>query len=160
MCIALQVEDGGFVEQENATTISGTPSDQEKDRIRASARKLALPLALSMIPYGPFSSTEEGWEWTAHRWGLPLRKLCDAMPGPQIALVKELRRRTRPNWRRTYLPRIEETAQIVCDAPSDRSMRQVIETLVCPSTHVERTTAYEDLAAARELGLLPERRTP
>ncbi|MEV7374498.1 hypothetical protein AB0O51_26905 [Streptomyces sp. NPDC090301] len=161
MCVALEVDRGGFVEQVNATTIGGVPSDQEKDWIRAAARKLALPLALSMIPYGPFQATEEGWEWIADGWGPPrIRRLCDAMPDPQIALVKELRRRTGPRWWGTYLPRIEKTAQIIWDAPADLSTRQVIETLVCPGMHVGRTTAYEDLAAARELGLLPGRRVP
>jgi hypothetical protein len=159
MCVALEVDRGGFVEQENASTIGGVASDQEKDRIRASARKLALPLALSAISFGPFRSTKEGWEWIDEGWGPPLvRRLCDVMADPQIVLVKELRRRTGPRWWGTYLPRIEKTAQIIWDAPADISTRRVIETLVCPSTHVGRTTAYEGLAAARELGLLPDRR--
>jgi hypothetical protein len=159
MCVALEVDCGGFVEQVNATTVGGVPSDQEKDRIRAAARKLALPLALAMIPYGLFQATEEGWEWIAGGWEPPrIRRLCDAMPDPQIALVKELRRRTGPRWWSTYLPRIEKTAQVVRDAPAELSTRQVIKTLVCPTTHVGRTAAYEDLAAARELGLMPEHR--
>ncbi|MFJ6438597.1 hypothetical protein [Streptomyces sp. NPDC091416] len=33
MCVALEVDRGGFVEQENATTVGGVSSDQEKDRI-------------------------------------------------------------------------------------------------------------------------------
>ncbi|MFE5974354.1 hypothetical protein ACFQ64_19600 [Streptomyces sp. NPDC056460] len=161
MCVALKVDRGGFVEQENATTVGGVSSDQEKDRIRSSARKIALPIALSMIPYGLFRSTDEGWAWRDDGPGPPLvRKLCDDMPEPQIALVKELRRRTGPRWWKTYLPRIEATAQIIRDAPADLSTRQVIDTVVCPGMHVGRTTAYEDLATARELGLLPERCVP
>ncbi|MFD0425310.1 hypothetical protein [Streptomyces parvus] len=161
MCVALEADRGEFVEQENATTVGGVSSDQEKDRIRASARKLALPLALSVIPYGPFRSTKEGWERIDEGWGPPLvGRLCDVVPDPQIALVRELRRRTGPRWWGTYLPRIEKTAQIIWDAPADLSTRQVIETLVCPGMHVGRTTAHEDLAAARELGLPPERRVP
>ncbi|MEU8629579.1 hypothetical protein [Streptomyces sp. NPDC048669] len=105
MCVALEVDRGGFVEQENATTVGGVSSDQEKDRIRSSARKIALPIALSMIPYGLFRSTEEGWAWRDDGWGPPLvRKPRDVMPDPQVALVKELRRRTGPRWWKTYCP--------------------------------------------------------
>ncbi len=81
MCVALEADRGEFVKQENATTVGGVSSDQEKDRIRASARKLALPLALSAIPYGPFRSTKEGWERIDDGWGPPLvGRLCDVMP--------------------------------------------------------------------------------
>jgi hypothetical protein len=159
MCIALTIDRGGFVEQENATTVGGAPSDPEKDVIRASARKLALPLALAGMPYGPVRGTSSGWEWAAAGWSPPpIRRLSDAMPGEYLALVKELRRRTGPKWWSVYLPRIETTAQIVWDAPGVLPMRQIIEDLVCPGTHVGRTKAYEDLDAARELGLLPASR--
>jgi hypothetical protein len=30
MCVALEVDRGGFVEQENATTVGGVPSDQRR----------------------------------------------------------------------------------------------------------------------------------
>ncbi|MEV6758451.1 hypothetical protein [Streptomyces sp. NPDC051214] len=159
MCIALEIDRGGFIEPENTTTVSGAASDGEKDLIRSGARRLAVPLALAGMPYGPVRRTESGWQWAAAQWAPPpIGRLSDAMPGAQLTLVKELRRRTGAKWWSIYLPRIEATAQIVWDAPDNMSIRQVIKDRVCPGTRVERATAYQDLRTARELGLLPTTR--
>ncbi|MEV7417704.1 hypothetical protein [Streptomyces sp. NPDC089919] len=159
MCIALQVDQGGFIEQENGTTVHGVSSDQQKDQVRAAARKLALPLALAMIPFGAARETETGWEWVAAAWSPPAaRKVGEHLAGAQLLLLKELRRRTGAKWWDIYLPRIEETAFIVACAPSEKSTRAVIVEDVCPRTCVSRTQAYLDLHAARELGLIPPAR--
>lgn len=158
MCIALEVDCGGFIEQENAITIHGVASDRERDQVRVAARKLALPLALAAVPFGPVQETEEGWEWVAMGWSPPAVHKVGDLPSPQQALLKELRRRTGPKWWGIYLPRIEQTAFIVACASPEKSTRRVIVEDVCPQTYVNRTQAYQDLHAARELGLIPPER--
>ncbi|MFI1213867.1 hypothetical protein ACH4UV_40635 [Streptomyces sp. NPDC020802] len=156
MCIAVTVDRGGFAEPDNAISVTGMSSGAEKDRVRASARKLALPLALATMPLRTFRQTPRGWEWVATGWSPPaITKLADWANRDQLALLEELRRRTAPKWWSIYLPRIEKTAAIVWDAPAGWSTRRVIATLVCPATCVGRTQAYADLKTARELGLLP-----
>ncbi|MEU9615163.1 hypothetical protein AB0D56_26990 [Streptomyces sp. NPDC048209] len=158
MCIALESEFGGFTEQENGITIHGVRSDRERDQVRVAARKLALPLALAHMPFGPTRQTEEGWEWAASGWGPQAVRKVDDLPSPQLALLKELRRRTGPKWWDIYLPRIKETARVVQQAPPHESTRKVITERVCKATCVSRTQAYKDLDTARELYFLPESR--
>ncbi|MFC9699292.1 hypothetical protein ACFTWD_01135 [Streptomyces sp. NPDC056943] len=149
MCIAVTIEQGGFTEPQNAISVTGISSGVEKDRVRAAARKLALPLALATMPEDTFEQTSHGWKWVVVGWS----------PGStdrdQIALLEELRRRCGQKWWSIYLPRIKKTAEIVWQAPADWSTQRVITKLVCPTTHVGRTQAYADMKAAREIGLLP-----
>ncbi|MFG7943653.1 hypothetical protein [Streptomyces cacaoi] len=156
MCLALAIDRGGFDEPENAISVHGPASGPEKDRVRAAARKLALPLALAMMPLYTFRQSPHGWEWAAAGWCPPeFTSLADCADRDQLALLKELRRRTGPKWWSVHLPRITETAKILRAAPADLSTRSVITTMVCPATHVGRTQAYADKRAAHELGLLP-----
>ncbi|MFJ7626562.1 hypothetical protein ACIQZN_08745 [Streptomyces sp. NPDC097595] len=155
LCIGLEICDGGFTEQVGGTTVHGVTSDLDRDQVRTSVRKLALPLALTMVPLA-VRKTEKGWEWTAEGWSAPpLFKVGDHLPGHQLTLLKELRRRTGRKWCIEYLPRIHYAASIVREAQAEKSMRRVIEEDVCPQTCVGRTQAYQDLQAARELGWLP-----
>ncbi|MFC8765845.1 hypothetical protein ACFUAG_34730 [Streptomyces sp. NPDC057193] len=155
MCVAVAIEQGGFTEPENAISVTGVFSGVEKDRVRAAARKLALPLALATMPEDTFEQTPHGWKWVVAGWSPGITMLTGSTDRDQNVLLKELRRRCGPNWWSLHLPRIEKTADIVWEAPADWSTRRVITKLVCPTTHVRRTQAYADLKVAREIGLLP-----
>ncbi|WP_331761990.1 hypothetical protein [Streptomyces sp. NBC_01546] len=154
MCIAVTIDQGGFIEPDNAISVTGLSSGVEKDRVRASARKLALPLALATMPDVAFEQTSHGWKWVVDGWSPGITMLTGSTDRDQVALLEELRRRCGPKWWSIYLPRIKKTAEIVGEAPTDWSTRRVITTLVRPATHVGRTHAYADMRAARELGLL------
>ncbi|WLQ38582.1 hypothetical protein P8A18_34225 (plasmid) [Streptomyces castrisilvae] len=155
MCTAVEVEQGGFIEPDNATSVAGLSSGVEKDYVRASARKLALPLALATMPDDAFEQSSQGWTWAVAGWSPGSTMRTSPADSRQTALLEELRRRCGPKWWSIYLPRIEKTAEIVWEAPADWPTRRVITALVCPATHVGRTQAYADLQAAREIGLLP-----
>lgn len=68
MCTAVEVEQGGFIEPDNATSVAGLSSGVEKDYVRASARKLALPLALATMPDDAFEQSSQGWTWAVAGW--------------------------------------------------------------------------------------------
>ncbi|MET9562536.1 hypothetical protein [Streptomyces tauricus] len=156
MCIAVTVDRGGFAEPDNAISVTGVSSGVEKDRVRAAARKLAPPPALAMMPLRAFQQTSHGWDWVAAGWSpRSITKFADWANRDQLVLLEELRRRTGPKWWSIYLPRIEKTAEVAWGAPADLSTRRVITTMLCPTTCVERTQAYADLKAAREIGLRP-----
>ncbi|MFJ2598785.1 hypothetical protein [Streptomyces erythrochromogenes] len=155
MCVAVAIERGGFDEPDNAVSVTGIASGAEKDRVRAAARKLALPLALASMPEDAIEETPSGWTWAVDGWSPGASMYTDTKNWTQDPLLEELRRRCSPKWWTVYLPRIEKTAQIVWDAPARWSTRRVITELVCPDTFVGRTQAYADLRAAREIGLLP-----
>ncbi|MFJ3926381.1 hypothetical protein [Streptomyces sp. NPDC090022] len=151
----MTIEEGGFTEPENAISVTGISSGVEKDRVRAAARKLALPLALATMPDVAFEQTPHGWKWVVDGWSPGSTMLTGLTDKDQIALLEELRRRCGPKWWSIYLPRVRRTADIVWEAPTHWSTQRVIKTLVCPATHVGRTQAYADMRAAREIGLLP-----
>ncbi|AWZ07462.1 hypothetical protein DRB96_26525 [Streptomyces sp. ICC1] len=155
MCIAVTIDQGGVTEPDNAISVTGLSSGVEKDQVRASARKLALPLALATMPDVAFEETPHGWKWVVDGWSPGSSMRTGLMDRDEILLLEELRRRCGPKWWSIYLPRIEKTAEIVWEAPNDWSTRSVITKLVCPATHVGRTQAYADMKAAREIGLLP-----
>lgn len=126
MCTAVEVEQGGFIEPNNAISVTGLSSGVEKDYFRAAARKLALPLALATMPEDTFEQSSHGWKWGVDGWSPGSTMRTGLADSGQIALLEELRRRCGPKWWSIYLPRIEKTAEIVWEAPTDWSRWSVL----------------------------------
>ncbi|MFJ4839312.1 hypothetical protein [Streptomyces sp. NPDC088746] len=154
MCTAVEVEQGGFIEPNNAISVTGLSSGWRRT---TSAPPPASSRCQSHARRCPrtFEQSSHGWKWGVDGWS-PGSTMCTGLADSgQIALLEELRCRCGPKGWSIYLPRIEQTAEVVWEASADWSARRVIATLVCPATHVGRIQAYADLQSAREFGLLP-----